>query len=151
MTSRLATAVLILVFTAGCQRSEPSPAYAIVAGAVTSRLEETGELTIDLAPESRSSRSPESIACVLTSDSEIYVSEQFAALSDVPVGARVEIVGQWQRDRLVVGTLRVERPLPAVPIPAILSSDEWPATLPAEDEHATPRPASESRPAAGGN
>lgn len=118
--------VALAALAGGCGDSRGAARYAVMSGTVVSALAETGEFNVEPDPAARLDDDPAMVACVLTTDSEVYVNARLVDVEEITLGDRVEIIGQWQRDRLVAAMVRVRRTEPIAPIPEILTAAEWP-------------------------
>lgn len=87
---RSAGAALALL-PAGCERAATPPRYEVFNGSVVSRQTDTGALTV-ARPAARSAE-PREVACIVTSDSEIYVNDRLSTIGEIRRGDAVEIFG----------------------------------------------------------
>ena len=107
----------------GCDPPPVTHSYRVLSGAVIACHTETGELTVRLSDFSRRRRQNEDrVHCVITRDSEVYVNDRFATLSDIALGDQIEVIGyrdpQRRIERFVVSYAYVKHPLPPPRLPA---------------------------------
>ncbi len=124
------TAAAALALSSCDRSSSPSYSYQSVTGRVTECHPETGDLT--LSPERGSPLPPQTLLCVVTSDSEIYINDRLSGIEEVRPGDRIEIVGYRESNasagQLVISYARIHRPAPPLPPPAIVGTSESGAT-----------------------
>lgn len=133
-------ALIIPLVLAGCQPPPARHTYAVLAGEVLSCHPRTGELTMRAAGALR--RGDDTVYCVLTQDSEIYINDRFSAIDAISIGDSIELVGYRDArpplERFVVSFAHVARAEPMAPAP-----------LRAQAEKGASRPAPASREAGG--
>lgn len=77
----------------GCEHATSAHRYSVLNGQVVDAHPETGELTVRVERRNLRDVEPESIECVVTKDSELYVNGRFAHFDATCVGDPVELVG----------------------------------------------------------
>jgi hypothetical protein len=116
---------------AGCGRQASSQRYEALVGQVLSIQPETGELTARVMMPS-TAESGQTLHCVVTRDTEIYVNDRASSIREVAVGDRVELVGYRAPDprvaSFIVSFAFVDHPLTWPPAPELR-----PAAKPASD------------------
>lgn len=78
---------------AGCDHPAPAPRYLVQSGTVTTCSFDTGELTIATRQRTAGPPRAETVDCVVTKDSEVYVNGRFARFDAINVGDAVTLVG----------------------------------------------------------
>lgn len=118
----------------GCERAAAPRLYQTLAGWVVARHAGTGELLVRVGGSGPARE--QTVFCVVTKDSEIYVNDMFTTIEAVRIGDAIEVVGypdpDPRQERFVVSCARIERDLPAPPIPDLPPPSTAPATQPAE-------------------
>lgn len=106
----------------GCGRQASSQRYETLAGQVLSIQPETGELEARVMNPS-TAESGQTIHCVVTRDTEIYVNDRASSIRDVAVGDRVELIGYRASDprvaSFIVSFAFVDHPLTWPPVPEL--------------------------------
>ena len=95
MCSRiLLTGLVGVLASGGCDRPRGGNRYVALEGQIVACYPETGELSI------RASQGPfagdpgsETLQCVVTKDTEIYIDDRFASIEEVELGQTVELIG----------------------------------------------------------
>jgi hypothetical protein len=108
-----------MVCVAGCEDQPPPNRYSVIAGTVVACHTDTGELSVRGARRTAEGPSEETIHCLITRDSEIYVNDKFSSIGEIQLGDAVELVGRRhpnpQLERFVVSFAYFDHPLPAPP------------------------------------
>jgi len=116
-----AIGLTLLATLTGCPRQSTRGDYKILTGTVQSVNATERELTILIEPSSSERTTPGKLACLLTSDAEVYVDDVFSGVEAVEIGDTVRLVGYVdtspQAKRFVVSKAEIERnePLPDPP------------------------------------
>lgn len=126
----VAAAVLAACGLAGCaEQGTPGP-YEVITGTVEGRRPETGLLLLRAAAPVGAEAAARQLACVLTSDTEIYVNDRFSSFEAIEIGDTVELVGcpdpSPRGERFLVSLAHIQRNEPPPP-----ELDLSPAALPA--------------------
>lgn len=88
-----------LALLAGCQ-SQPAPgAYETLAGVVTGKQLDTGDLAVEVTRNARGEPERRTIYGVVTKDTEIYIRDRLQTLAEVEVGDAVDLVVIRDTDR----------------------------------------------------
>jgi hypothetical protein len=113
-------------FLGGCERSATPSYFSVVRGAVKSVNHETGDLSVDARRRTSRGEIVISEYCLLTKDSEIYINDRFAPISQVLIGDQVELIGCRDTtmgvDRFHVTYAHFNRPLPPAPPPLVAAA-----------------------------
>lgn len=89
---------LLVAGLGGCGRSESGAGrYQTVLGVVAGRWTDTGRMSVRVVRGRGESRTEQEIECVVTADSELYLNERFAGLSEVSVDDKVQVFGYFDR------------------------------------------------------
>lgn len=112
-------AVSALLVLAGCSRQGTHSPYQVFVGTVKAIDLETGELFVRAARAPSDWRTDRNIPCVVTKDSEIYISDQFSEIDEIVVGDSITLVGLRDAGRFVVSFADVTRSQPEAPLPAL--------------------------------
>jgi hypothetical protein len=123
---------------AGCEDQLTTPnRYSVLAGKVLSCHANTGELTVRVSRRSAQGPTEETIYCVVTRDSEIYINDKFSSIEEIQLGDAVELVGyddpNPRLQRFVVSFAYFDHPLPAPPPPELVPASA-PTTQNANEE-----------------
>jgi hypothetical protein len=106
----------------GCDRAVPRHHYTLIAGTISAIHDDTGQITLRPTSESGAPPASQSIDCVITKDSEIYVNDRFSALADLAIGDPIEIIGYGdpnpRLEAFVTSYVYLTRPVapPAAPL-----------------------------------
>lgn len=115
-----------LLITA-CEQEPGVPDYQALAGKVLATYPDTGELAI----RTMDNAADRTVACVVTGDSEIYVNDKLAALSDIQIGDPVEFIGYFdpnpRLEKFVVTFAYFEHTQPPPPRPDLTPVSTQPA------------------------
>jgi hypothetical protein len=110
----------------------------VLNGKVVASHADTGELSVRVSRRMPTGPSEETIYCLVTRDSEVYVNDKFSSIEEIQLGDTVELVGWWDRsqqlERFVVSFADFDHPLPPASQPALVPASA-PATQSATDEH----------------
>ena len=138
---RFAFAIVLpaaLTCAAGCQPQRPPNHYGVLAGKVIACHADTGELTVQGSRRTPEGPAEETVYCLITRDSEIYVNDRFASLAEIQIGDTVELVGRRdpnpQVERFVVSFAYFDHPLPEPPRPELIPASA-PTTQKTQDTH----------------
>lgn len=108
-----------VAFLGGCQPPPAKHVYSALAGEVLSCHPRTGELTVRATGATR--RGDDTVYCVLTQDSEIYINDRFSTIDSIAIGDTLELVGYRDArpplERFVVTFAYLTRPEPMAPAP----------------------------------
>ncbi|MFQ5806876.1 MAG: hypothetical protein ACE5I3_10540 [Phycisphaerae bacterium] len=134
----VSTTLLIgVVCAAGCEDRSPPDRYSVLAGKVVACRTDTGELSVRGLRRTAEGPTEETIHCLITRGSEIYVNDKFSSIGEIQLGDAVELVGRRDSDprleHFVVSFAYFDRPLPAPPRPE-LKPASTPATTDATDQ-----------------
>ncbi len=88
-TAVFAAAVLLLP---ACDRARAPRTHRLVEGVVESVRPDAGQLIVRRTPIGRDKGDPR-LACLLTSDSEIYINDRFCRAEEIVAGDTVEVIG----------------------------------------------------------
>lgn len=118
------TALLAAVLCAtGCEPPRPPGRYSVLAGKVIACHPDTGELTVRGSRRTVEGPTEETVYCLITRDSEIYVNDRFSSIEEIQIGDTVELIGRRdpnpQLERFVVSFAYFDHPLPAPPRPQL--------------------------------
>lgn len=109
----------LLLGLAGCQRAQDNDRYAVLGGRVASLQPTSGELI--LFPFDAASPG-DTLYCVITQDSEIYINDRFSAIEEINIGDAVDLVGYRDTtpplERFVVATVYVRQARSPASVPA---------------------------------
>ena len=83
----------VALLVAGCERPAAPKRYVVQQGSVMTSNRETGELGVAVVRRMARSETRETLACVVTKDSEIYINDRFAAFNEINIGDVVELIG----------------------------------------------------------
>lgn len=126
---------LLVAGFGGCGRSESGAGrYQTVLGVVTGRWTDTGRMSVRVVRGRGDSRTEQEIECVVTADSEVYLNERFAGLSEVSVDDKVQVFGYFDRTdarQFWVTLAYVTRPMEPAPFPRLAA----PVTQPSSGPH----------------
>ncbi|MBK9119653.1 MAG: hypothetical protein IPM18_08645 [Phycisphaerales bacterium] len=127
-----------LVLLTGC-REQPAPGrHEVRQGIIESIRAESQEFTVrlDTWPH-RTAAAGELIACLLSSDGEIYINDRFSPFESLQPGDEIEMIVYRDRgtppDRNVVTLASVTRPEPPAPVPDLTLPTTQPTTQPQEN------------------
>jgi hypothetical protein len=127
-----------LLCAAGCQPQRPPNHYSVLAGKVVACHTDTGELTVQGSRRTPEGPADETVYCLITRDSEIYVNDRFSSIAEIQIGDAVELVGRRdpnpQVERFVVSFAYFDHPLPEPPKPELIPASA-PATQRTPDTH----------------
>jgi hypothetical protein len=132
VASRLALAAGF-VLLAGCAARRPASRHEAYTGVVEYVRPDAGQLTVRLArvPGEEDQR----LACLLSSDSEVYINDRFSRVEEVLVGDVIEFFGVHDPDpraeRFLVALAHITRTEPPAPEPTFTSPP--PSTQPKEN------------------
>lgn len=116
-------AAALAALLAGCERMATPSYFSVLRGTLKSVNQDTGDLSIDALRRTPRGEVVSTEYCLLTKDSEIYINDRFAAISQVQIGDQVELVGCRDAtagvDRFHVTYAQFNRPVPPAPPPLI--------------------------------
>lgn len=107
---------------AGCDEPPTRNFYRTIRGAVVACQPTTGELAVRVEQVTSGAAPSETVNCIVTSDSEMYINDKISSLSDIQLGDEIELVGYWERgelEKFVVSFASVDHPLPPPARPAL--------------------------------
>lgn len=110
----------------GCEERRVPARYSVLVGRVIACQPATGELTVRVSRRTPSGPVEETLYCLVTRDSEIYVNDKLSSLGEIQIGDAVELIGRRESGatprRFVIAMAYFERPLPPLPPPPPLAS-----------------------------
>lgn len=122
---------MVMVCALGCEPQRTPHRYSVVVGKVVACHTETGELSVRAPRRTAEGTADQTVYCLVTDESEVYVNDKFSSMQEIQLGDTVEVIGYRQRDpqleRFVVSIAYFDRPLPAAPSP-VLPPASAPAT-----------------------
>ena len=108
----------------GCEQQRPPSHYSVLTGKVIACHTDTGELNVRATRRTPQGPAEETVYCLITRDSEIYVNDKFSSIDEIQIGDLVELVGRHdpnpQAEQFVVSAAYLDHPLPPAPQPALL-------------------------------
>lgn len=129
----LTAAAAGLLLLVGCSREGTHSPYQVFVGTVKALDLETGELFVRAERAPSDWRIDRNIPCVVTKDSEVYISDQFSEIGEIVVGDSVTLVGFRDAGRFVVSFADVTRSQPEAPLPALSAPPTEPAAADPEE------------------
>ena len=119
---------------AGCERASSPSQYQTLSGRVLARDTETRELSVSVRRRHPGEPVEQTVFCVVTDDSEVYINDMFSTLEALEVEDTIELVGRYDRDpqqeRFVVSLAYVNRRLPPPALPDLPPPTTQPTTQP---------------------
>jgi hypothetical protein len=129
------------VCIAGCEPPITPHQYSVVSGKVVTCRTDTGELSVRGTRRTADGPVDETIYCLITRDTEIYVNDKFSSISEIKIGDAVELIGHRdpdpQLERFVVSFAYFDHPLPPPPRPELVPASA-PAAEAADEHQKTP-------------
>lgn len=142
--------VVLLLVSYGCSRpQEKGGAYLVFGGTVRGVSPETGKLHVVISEPRGSDWMGRTMECVLTSDSELYLNDRFATLSEIQERDSVQVIGYFDRDereQFWVTQAEVSRPVPPPPVPVLGAPASQPSSAPVQEQTGVNQPADSVRP-----
>ncbi len=122
-----------------CERQLPTNRHDAITGVVQSQQVELGQLTIRPIPGRPELGENPTVQCLLSTDAEVYVNDQYSAPDAIQVGDTVEVIGHHdansRTDRFLVCLVLITRPAPLPPAPDLLApSSDSGAPVPAPQD-----------------
>lgn len=118
-----AALLVAVVWAAGCERQRQVNRYTVLAGKVVACHPDTGELSVLAARRTAAGPTEQTVYCLVTDDSEIYVNDKFSSIEEIQLGDTVELIGyrdsEPQLERFVVSFAYFDHPLPPPPRPEL--------------------------------
>lgn len=112
-----------ILCAAGCEPRPQPNRYSVLAGKVVACHTDTGELSIRASRRTAEGPAEQTVYCLVTCDSEIYVNDKFSSIEEIQLGDAVELVGRRdpnpQLERFVVSFAYFDHPLPPPPRPEL--------------------------------
>ena len=138
---RLAAGTALLaavVCAAGCERERTVNHYTVFAGKVVGCHPDTGELSVRASRRAAEGPTEQTVYCLLTDDSEIYVNDKFSSIEEIQLGDTVELVGyrdpEPRLERFVVSFAYFDHPSPPPPRPELTPASAPAAADPADQQ-----------------
>lgn len=115
---------LTVLSLAGCDDPPSETHYSVFAGKVVACHADTGELRVRMLRAGPEGSSEETIYCVVTRESEIYVNDKLSTMNEIQLGDEIELIGHRDPDpqtrRFVVSFAYLDHRLPA-PAPPVFA------------------------------
>jgi len=128
---RVAVIVALIPLWACGEQSRASK-YEILSGTVEGVRAETGQLRVRPDDERHGRDENRKVACLLTSDAEVYINDRFSSFDAIEIGDAVELVGYREQtphtERFVVALAQITRNEPPPPEPELASPSTQPTS-----------------------
>ena len=127
-----------LPLISGCDDPPPGAHYSVIAGKVLACHSDTGDLRIRATRLVSETPTDETMYCIITGESEIYVNDKLSTMDEIQLGDEVELIGHRDPDprtrRFVVSFAYLDHSLPP-PAPPVFAPA--PATQDAPSSNST--------------
>jgi hypothetical protein len=129
--------VIALGLGTGCEQRGKPQHYETLTGRVLGRQTDTGELSVSVPRRIPGKPAEQTVFCVVTKDSEIYVNDMLRSMEAIDVNDAIELVGYYDSDprqeRFVVSFAYIDRRELPPPLPDLPPPPTQPTTQPEEE------------------
>lgn len=121
-----------LALLSGCRPPSQPGGYVVQSGTIEALRTDSSELTLRTTAAAAGGRAKsDSVACLLTNDSEIYLNDRVVPIGELEAGDSVELIGYFESQnprspRFVVSQAFVHRDEPPPPDPIVLDPNAAP-------------------------
>lgn len=117
----------------GCDDERSPERFSVFSGKVLAYHADTGEITVRGVRRRDREGDDQTIHCLITRDSEIYINDMLCSIDDIQLGDAIELIGREdpaaEPKSFLVSYAYVEHPTPPAPPP-----DLTPASAPATQD-----------------